>query len=396
MFRLRSIFIVFAFCLVASVAIVSPAMASVASEQACGTWHIVPSPNPEVISVLEGVTALSKQDIWTVGGHNDFDNTHHLTLAENWNGTKWSVSPTVDKSTENELLAVSAISANDVWAVGTFQKGNVPGKSLTEHWNGTSWQVIPSPNVSGKENWLAAVSAHATNDVWAVGYTEVNLGNYQTLTEHWNGTKWSIIPSPNVGSVGDILSGVVDVSAKDVWAVGDATVNFSTSQTLIEHWDGVKWKVVSSPSVPSLENQLSGVSALSAQDIWTVGSATDNTSGAVSTLVEHWNGTAWSIVTSPNPPGSQVPINALQSVATVSAQDVWAVGYRQNAKGTLRTLTEHWDGTQWSAVTSPSRGTGENQLKGVVNIPGTNKVVAVGYSYAPDFSYTHTLIMTIC
>ncbi|HVB23948.1 MAG TPA: hypothetical protein VNG51_18575 [Ktedonobacteraceae bacterium] len=396
MFRPHSIFAILVFCLVASVAIVSPAMASVASAQACGTWHIVPSPNPEVISALEGVTALSKQDIWTVGGHNDFNNTHHLTLAENWNGTKWSVSPTVDKSTETELLAVSAVSANDVWAVGTYQKGNVPGKSLTEHWNGASWQVIPSPNVAGKDNWLVAVAAHAPNDVWAVGYSEVNLGNYQTLTEHWNGTNWSIIPSINVGSVGDIFSSVVDVSAKDVWAVGDATVNFSASQTLVEHWNGVKWKVVSSPSVPSLENQLSGVSALSAQDIWTVGSATDNTSGAVETLVEHWDGTQWSIVSSPNPPGQQVPIDGLQSVATVSANDVWAVGYHQNAKGMLRTLTEHWNGTKWVTVTSPNRGTGENQLKGIVSVPGTNKVVAVGYSYAPDFSYTHTLIMTMC
>ena len=189
---------------------------------------------------------------------------------------------------------------------------------------------------------------------------------------------------------------MVDISANDVWAVGDATVNFSTSQTLIEHWDGTQWSVVTSPSVPSLENQLAGVSALSAQDIWTVGSVTDNNSGAVSTLVNTGMAQRGALSTSPNPPGSQVPVNALQSVATVSAQDVWAVGYRQNAKGTLRTLAEHWDGTQWSVSNRPSRGTGENQLKGVVNIPGTSKVVAVGYSYAPDFSYTHTLIMTIC
>ncbi|HLJ35593.1 MAG TPA: hypothetical protein VKU38_18200, partial [Ktedonobacteraceae bacterium] len=121
-----------------------------------------------------------------------------------------------------------------------------------------------------------------------------------------------------------------------------------------------------------------------------------NTSGAVQTLIEHWDGTQWTIVTSPNPPGSQVPVNGLMSVATVSPSDVWAVGYRQNAKGTLRTLSEHWDGTTWSAVTSPNRGTGENQLRGIAHVPGTNKVVAVGYSYAPDFSYTHTLIMTMC
>ena len=396
MSRFRSIFLCLGLCLVATLAFVSPASASVVAEQACGTWHIVPSPNPEVISVLEGVTALSKQDIWTVGGHNDFNNTHHLTLAENWNGSKWNVSPTVDKSSENELLAVSAVSANDVWAVGTYQKGSTPGKSLTEHWNGTNWQVIPSPNVAGKENWLSAVAAHSSNDVWAVGYTEVNLGNYQTLTEHWNGSKWSIVPSPNVGSVGDALYGVVDVSSKDIWAVGDDSVNFSTSQTLILHWDGTQWRVVTSPSIPSQVNQLSGISAISSQDIWTVGSATDNGSGAVQTLIEHWDGTQWTIVPSPNPGGGQTPINGLMSVAAVSSTNVWAVGYQQNARGTLRTLTVHWDGTQWSAVTSPNRGTGENQLRGVTNIPGTNKVVAVGYSYAPDFSYTHTLIMTIC
>ncbi len=354
------------------------------------------SPNPEVISVLDGVTALSAQDMWTVGGHNDFLNQHHLTLVEHWNGTRWHISHTVNNSSETELLAVSAVSTSDIWAVGLYQRGNAAGKSLIEHFDGTSWQVIPSPDIRGHENWLASVSAISANDVWAVGYTEKNLGDYRTLTEHWDGTSWSIIPSPNVGSVGDILSGVVAVSANDVWAVGDATVNFSTSQTLIEHWNGTRWKVISSPSINSLENQLSGISALSANDMWTVGSATDNNTGSVQTLTEHWNGTQWSIVSSPNPAGQQVSINGLQAVAVVSTHDVWAVGYHQNASGNLQTLTEQWNGTQWVVVTSPNRGTGENQLKGIAHIPGTSKVVAVGFSDAPDFSHTDTLIMTAC
>jgi hypothetical protein len=403
MLRPRFVVCVLALCLVASFGMVLPATASTmrtssaASSQACGRWHIQKSPNPEVISFLNGVTALSSQDIWTVGGHNDFLNTHHLTLTEQWNGTTWNTSDSANKSkTENELFAVSAVSTNDIWAVGIYQKGNVPGKSLIEHWNGTSWQISPSPNVKGVENVLVSVSAISTNDVWAIGYTEQNLSNYQTLTEHWDGTKWSIIASPNVGSIGDILSGVVAVSTHDVWAVGDATVNFSDSETLIEHWDGTQWSVVSSPSISSVENQLSGISALSAQDIWAVGSATDNSTGGVQTLIEHWNGTQWSIVSSPNPPGSQIAINGLQAVATVSTHDVWAVGYHQNASGNLRTLAVHWNGKKWIAVRSPNRGTGENQLKGIAHVPGTNTVVAVGFSDAPDFSHTDTLILTTC
>ncbi len=403
MFRLRYVFMMFVFCLTASVAIVSPAAASVtavtttASQQTCGTWHIQKSPNPEVISFLNGVTALSEQDIWTVGGHNDFLNTHHLTLAEQWNGSNWSVSTSANKSkTENELFAVSAVSTSDMWAVGIYQKGNVPGKTLIEHWDGQSWQVSPSPNVKGVENVLVAVSASSANNVWAVGYTEQNLSNYKTLIEHWNGSKWSIIPSPNVGSIGDELTSVTALSPKNVWAVGDATLNFASSQTLVEHWDGTQWNVVASPSIPSQENQLSGIAALSAHNIWAVGSATDNTSGAVQTLIEQWNGTAWSIVPSPNPSGSQPPVDGLQGVATISKHDVWAVGYSENASGTLQTLTEQWNGSQWLAVTSPNRGTGENQLKGISHVPGTQKVVAVGFSDAANFSHTDTLIMTAC
>jgi hypothetical protein len=401
--RLRYVFFAFAFCLTASLAIVSPAAASVttvsstASPQTCGTWQIQKSANPEVISFLNGVTAISARDMWTVGGHNDFLNTHHLTLAEQSRGGRWRVAPSVNESsTENEFFSTSAVSASDIWAVGIYQSGNTPGKTLIENWNGTSWQLSPSPNVNGVENVLVSVSASSANNVWAVGYTEQNLSNYQTLVEHWDGSTWSIVPSPNVGSIGSVFSSVTALSQNNVWAVGDDTIDFSSSQTLVEHWDGTQWSVVSSPSIASQENQLSGISAITANNIWAVGSATNNTTGGVQTLVEQWDGTAWNIVSSPNPSGSSPSVDGLQGVATVSANDVWAVGYSENASGTLQTLTEQWNGTQWSTVTSPNRGTGENQLKGIVRVPGTREVIAVGLAYAPNFSSTETLVMTAC
>src|SRR5438105_3149078 len=86
-----------------------------------------------------------------------------------------------------------------------------------------SWQIIPSPNGPRQVNELHSVSALAENDVWAVGVsynTERTLGS--TLIEHWNGSRWSVVPSPNPSSSVNKLNAVAAVSPNDVWAVGSA------------------------------------------------------------------------------------------------------------------------------------------------------------------------------
>jgi hypothetical protein len=67
-----------------------------------------------------------------------------------------------------------------------------------------------------------------------------------TLIEHWNGAAWSIVPSPNSGSTdNDTLVGVVAISASDAWAVGTIITSGSNAgQVLIEHWDGSSWSIV--------------------------------------------------------------------------------------------------------------------------------------------------------
>lgn len=83
-------------------------------------------------------------------------------------------------------------------------------------------------------------------------------------------------------------------SSGDIWAVGitnPTRCGFSGRNcgTLTEHWNGVRWTVVASPNPPSVYlNMLRGVSAVSGDDIWAVGT-TDYTS----TLIVHWNGTSW-------------------------------------------------------------------------------------------------------
>jgi hypothetical protein len=135
----------------------------------------------------------------------------------------------------------------------------------------------------------------------------------------------TFIPSPNVGSGDNGLDGVVTISSSDVWAVGDWQNAGAASQTLIEHWDGTSWSVVSSPSPGSNANELRSVSADAPNDVWAVG-ITSNT-GSSLTLVEHWDSANWSVIPAVNF-GSA--LTEFFGVTSIAPDDVWAVGDFQN------------------------------------------------------------------
>ena len=147
--------------------------------------------------------------------------------------------------------------------------------------------------------------------------------------------------------------------------------------TLIDHWNGTAWTQVPSPS-PGITNNLSGVAALSATDAWAVGSY--STSGDDQhTLVEHWDGTAWTQVPTPSPNR----VAELSGVAATSATNVWATGYYlQTFRPFARlTLVYHWDGTAWHRVPSPNPSPStENFMAGVAVTPAAG-LWAVGFYF---------------
>jgi hypothetical protein len=280
----------------------------------------------------------------------------------------WSVVSSPNGSGEhNRLSDVAVVSGNDIWAVGNTGAGLGPLSTLIEHWNGTTWSTVPSPNGVFEVNYLNAVSAVSSNDVWAVGYSHngsVSDSQSRTLILHWNGTTWSTVPSPNTSKPDNHLYGVVAVSANDVWAVGTA-IDPSVYQTLIMHWNGSNWSTVSSPNPGSSFNILYGVDAVSATNVWAVGTQQDSLE---QTLVLRWNGTTWSVVPSPNvgPFG-----NNMLKVHAVSANDIWAVGYHLTVFGftePYQTSAFHFDGTSWSVVPTPNVNQLNNYLFDVVGL----------------------------
>lgn len=303
--------------------------------------------------------------------------------------TSWPVVPSPNVGIQGStLLATSAISPSNVWAVG--YNGYQSGSALTliEHWDGATWTVASSPNTTGQRNVLESVTAISASDVWAVGYSSgISTSLYQTLIEHWNGSTWSIVSSPNPGSFTDTLSGVAASSSTDIWAVGMQGTN-TTSGSLIEHWNGTTWQVVSNPSSPPPLAQLQSVSVISSTDAWAVGNYEDNTGHH--TLAEHWNGTSWQAVSTPD--GSQSG-NNLYAVTAISASDVWAVGAYENPVGpNALTLIEHWNGSSWTMSASPNPGNGDNLLNAVVAVNPSSVWAAGTYTVVTSSSTALTLI----
>lgn len=350
------------------------------------SWNIVDSPNPSTDgNHLSDVAAVSANDVWAVGSSEIGISSRSLAL--HWDGMQWSVVPTPDIGTaDTGLGGVEALASNDVWAVGQIHDLSGPSLTLVEHWDGTQWSVVPSPNpVGGSSPVLYKVSALAPDYIWAVGSYSV-AGWPRTLVEFWNGQVWSIVPSPNPGSQNNELWGVAAISPDDVWAVGCAMIR-GVNQTLIEHWDGTQWSVVPSPNLSSdRDSQLFNVAAASSMDVWAVGTGGSGTHSPQN-ITMRWDGNLWrwSIVPSPNP---GLADNVLHGVTALSSSDVWAVG----KIGTYRdeTLTEHWDGTQWTWIPSASPGGTYNSLEGVAAVSGED-VWTVGY-YTNGFGPQYTLI----
>ena len=265
------------------------------AEASPSVWSVSPSPDiGSGTNILSDVSCTSSIRCMAVGW--EYDGSADQTLVESWDGTAWSVvsSPNADSGT-NVLDGIDCTSAGDCMAVGEHD-----GLTLIESWDGIAWSIIPSPNPSGNVSTLGGVYCTSSTNCVAVG------SDYSgTLIESWNGTGWTITPSPNNGGYDNSLSGVSCTSSTNCVAVGA-----SPGGTLIESWNGTAWSIVPSPDPITNGGSLNGVSCTSPADCVAAGWFFYNGSNA-QTLVESWDGTTWTIVTSPDPEPSEIAHRAI-------------------------------------------------------------------------------------
>ena len=205
------------------------------------------------------------------------------------------------------------------------------------------WSVTASPNPGVSYNVLEATSCVKPRSCMAVGYADSGSGAIQTLAEVWNGSDWSVIPTPSPGSFYNQLDGVTCTSVVNCIAVGYyADVSTGASFPLVETFNGTGWSTVSAPG----NGALNAVACISATNCVAVGYDNSN-----NTLVESFDGSAWSVGVSPNP---GVVENQLKDVTCTAATNCVAVGITDNGGSTLvQTLVESFNGMAWSVEASP-------------------------------------------
>jgi hypothetical protein len=293
------------------------------------SWSIVPSSNPpnDYLSELHSVSGASANDVWAVGFTHD-GTFPTRTLIQHWDGTEWRIVPSPSPEDQlNALYGVAALSANDAWAVGYRSGSRTEGPidTLILHWDGVSWSQVASPNIFGAANQLFGITAISRNDIWAVGYA-----GGAPLSMHWNGNAWSIVPiRGDPGSRSDYLVAVSGAASNDVWAVGIGRGFFNNRAfATIRHWDGVHWtqkvcRAASSSNPPDdyegggPDAYFTGVSAAASNDVWAVG-----VSGS-GPMILHWDGSAWTRVTHPRAFPNSATVNA---VTTSSDGRAWSAG----------------------------------------------------------------------
>ena len=305
-------------------------------------WTILPQVAQNI--ELNDITVISASDIWavgTAGGQVTWAATVH------WDGSEWTQVDIGTYVPGDRLYGVAGTASNNVWAVGKNDDG-----LLFLHWDGAQWQRgalngrgLPKREAPDYSNdYLFDITASGPNEMWAVGTLYLS-GQWRSLIMRWDPQNgWNFASSPSPGAYANFLRSVTAIAPNDVWAVGYYRDSYeAANETLTLHWNGAQWAVVPSPNptvpggLPGARNaansppsnaptydydghMLFGVDGVSSSEVWAVGYIAIGQETRTMTL--RWNGTAWSSVSSPN----YQTISQLTSVVALAHDYAWAVG----------------------------------------------------------------------
>ena len=256
----------------------------------------------------------------------------------------------------------------------------------------SGWTIVNTATTDAPQSPLLMDTAcTGTWNCWAVGAsfpTGIN-GQPQSLTEHWNGSSWVVVPATDPDSPAvSLLWGVTCVTSSDCWAVGGQSDGGSPSLPvpLTEHWDGSSWTVVPAPSAPGY---LFSVTCVTGSDCWAAGATVVGSgNGTANGVIDHWDGSAWTTVATAS---SGQAYDQFNTVTCAGASDCWAVGYAApsqvqygflppvapNVAGSTA-LVEHFDGIGWTTVGTPAPAAPDGPYLSGVTCTSSSHCVAVG------------------
>ena len=270
-------------------------------------WQVATVPAvSQFTTELYSVSGTSANDIWAGGDQETAASGAYIpevTLIMHWDGTSWTRVPSPNPTAfVNRLVMVKAFALNDVWASGFAEATDgQPFTNFTLHWNGTSWSQISTPDPG-----MMVAGGSSGSDVWFMGATPW----------HWNGSSFTQVPGP-------VSRTVAAISPTAAWGVSE-----TNGVATLNRWNGSTWSTFQ--TLPS-SDALYGLAALSANDVWAVGNQTIDANGDEVTLTLRWNGTGWATVPSPNPQPGFLP--GLLGADAAAPATVFAVGQGSGTVG---------------------------------------------------------------
>ena len=327
-------------------------------------WEIVASPDNSSTAttdtnennVLTSVTCLPSGPCFAAGYWYDGQNQAHTMVIEN-NGSGWSLMTTADTApavVDDFLNGITCLSATDCWAVGESVVPGVffipnlpfpgtPGQTLTEHWDGTQWSIQPSANNNANESVLQGVSCVSTSDCYAVGIDASGSSTYNGLVEQWNGTTWSIVTSAQPSAQENQLDGAWCAADGTCHATGierttSATQTLTESATASAGWTDDHGADTAADRL----NGTTGITCTDDSDCWSVGEYDSNGRFLFQTLIQQRTAAGWAVVPSAN--ASTTQPDQLWGVGCANAATCYAVGYSTDAADANHTLIESLQG----------------------------------------------------
>ena len=272
-------------------------------------------------------------------------------------------------------------SASACTAVGTDGgEGKVQAQIRT--WNGDEWQAssLPSPPSESTGTMLNDLTCVSSSSCVAVGSYLDKAKVEKTFAMSWNGSSWSNATTPNPS--GATLSRLLDISctsSSSCSAVGTYADGGGMKRTLVLSWNGSSWSLVSSPQPKGAVNgaELEGIDCISTSWCRAVGSYVDS-AGVTMTGILGWNGSSWSAITSPNPGGAKS--TELNDLDCTTSSWCRAVGSYVDSTGTAKTALLGWNGTSWSVIESPNAGGSLTNVLNSVSCMSSTACIAVGSS----------------
>jgi hypothetical protein len=241
---------------------------------------------------------------------------------------------------ENFINAISCASASSCMAVGNSTRHGDVTHALTEHWNGAKWSIVPTPRIPDTlaSTVFNGVSCPAQNFCLGVGYFDRQRTLYQ-LAERWNGRRWSLqLPSTEGGRFFGQLESVSCPNTRMCMAVGLGGTSQRSSGALAERWNGHGWTAT--------------IKHLPYARTWT-GVSCPSTNACVATAWG-WSGSfkgrGWTIHKGPNIPSPGAQPSAL---SCTSASSCMAVGLSSFGRPNARPVAAHWNGRGWTDESVP-------------------------------------------